>query len=103
MHDGSRIGLVLHPRRDCAGAATQVAAWTSTHDVELVATAEGNGGRHQVACLLPPQTRRALWAELQQGATPDGALERVDVPEEAVDVEAAEAGTTIEADPEAAR
>ena len=72
-------------------------------DPQLVATAEGNGGRHQVACLLPPQTRRALWAELQQGATPDGALERVDVPEEAVDVEAAEAGTTIEADPEAAR
>jgi len=72
-------------------------------DPHLVATAEGNGGRHRVACLLPPQTRRALWAELQHGATPDGALERVDVPEEAVDVEAAEAGTTIEADPEAAR
>jgi peptide/nickel transport system ATP-binding protein len=78
-------------------------------DPQLVATAEGDGGRHQVACLLPPQTRRALWAELQGGATPDGALERVDVPEEAVDVEAAEAGTTVEpdptveADPEAAR
>jgi hypothetical protein len=32
-----RIGLVLHPRRDCAAAVGQVAAWTSTHDVELVA------------------------------------------------------------------
>src|SRR3954469_11888960 len=31
-------------------------------DPHLVATAEGNGGRHRVACLLPPQTRRALWA-----------------------------------------
>jgi NAD+ kinase len=40
VHDGSRIGLVLHPRRDCGGAAAQVAAWTTTHDVELVAGAE---------------------------------------------------------------
>ena len=40
MHDGSRIGLVLHPRRDCSGAAAQVAAWTTSHDVELVAGAE---------------------------------------------------------------
>jgi peptide/nickel transport system ATP-binding protein len=47
------------------------------------------GGRHKVACLLPGQTRRALWAELQQGATPDDAKQRVDVPEEAVDAEAA--------------
>jgi hypothetical protein len=56
-----------------------------------------------VACLLPPQTRRALWAELQHGATPDGAIERVEVPEEAVDVEAAEAGTVVEEDTGAAR
>ena len=40
MHDGSRIGLVLHPRRDCGAAAAQVAAWTTTHDVELVAGVE---------------------------------------------------------------
>jgi len=39
VHDGSRIGLVLHPRRDCGGAAAQVAAWTTTHGVELVAGA----------------------------------------------------------------
>ena len=39
MHDGSRIGLVLHPVRNCGGAVGQVAAWTSTHDVELVAAA----------------------------------------------------------------
>jgi NAD+ kinase len=32
-----RIGLVLHPRRDCSGAVGQVAAWTATHGVELVA------------------------------------------------------------------
>jgi peptide/nickel transport system ATP-binding protein len=70
-------------------------------DPQLVSTAEGS--RHATACLLPPQTRRALWAELQHGATPDAALERVDVPEEAVDVEAAEAGTSTEADTEAAR
>jgi NAD+ kinase len=39
VHDGSRIGLVLHPVRNCGGAVGQVAAWTSTHDVELVAAA----------------------------------------------------------------
>ena len=39
MHDGSRIGLVLHPVRNCAGAVGQVAAWTSSHGVELVAAA----------------------------------------------------------------
>jgi peptide/nickel transport system ATP-binding protein len=47
------------------------------------------GGRHLAACLLPPQTRRALWSELVNGATPDEAKERVTVPEEAVDTEAA--------------
>jgi NAD+ kinase len=35
-----RIGLVLHPRRDCSAAAGQIVAWTSTHPVELVATAD---------------------------------------------------------------
>ena len=59
-------------------------------DPHLVGTAESaDGGRHRVACLLPPQTRRALWSELGQGATPVEAKERVTVPEEAVDTEAA--------------
>ena len=40
MRHGSRIGLVLHPSRNCSRAAGQVAEWTSTHDVELVAAAE---------------------------------------------------------------
>lgn len=35
-----RIGLVLHPRRDCSAAVGQVVAWTSTHGVELLAPAE---------------------------------------------------------------
>jgi NAD+ kinase len=35
-----RIGLVLHPSRDCSTAVAQVAAWTSTHDVELVASTD---------------------------------------------------------------
>ncbi len=34
------MGLVLHPRRDCAGAVGQVAAWTSTHGVQLVAASD---------------------------------------------------------------
>jgi NAD+ kinase len=35
-----RIGLVLHPRRDCSAAVGQVAAWTTTHGVELLASTE---------------------------------------------------------------
>jgi peptide/nickel transport system ATP-binding protein len=38
---------------------------------------------HSVACLLPPETRRALWAELVRGATPEQARERVGIPEAA--------------------
>jgi len=40
VHGGSRIGLVLHPFRNCAGAVDQVTAWTTAHGVELVASAE---------------------------------------------------------------
>jgi peptide/nickel transport system ATP-binding protein len=54
----------------------------------------GGNGRHKVACLLPAQTRRALWSELVSGATPADAKERVDVPEEAVDAEVARAAET---------
>ena len=38
MPSHARIGLVLHPRRDCSPAVGQVVAWTSAHDVELVAS-----------------------------------------------------------------
>jgi NAD+ kinase len=37
MASSPRIGLILHPRRDCSGAIEQIAAWTSTHGIELVA------------------------------------------------------------------
>src|SRR4051794_10486112 len=36
----TRMGLVLHPRRDCSPAVGQGAAWTSTHHVELVASVD---------------------------------------------------------------
>jgi len=36
----TRIGLVLHPRRDCSPAVGQVLAWTSSHGVELVASTD---------------------------------------------------------------
>jgi NAD+ kinase len=36
----ARIGLVLHPGRDCSPAVGQVLAWTSTHGVELVASTD---------------------------------------------------------------
>jgi peptide/nickel transport system ATP-binding protein len=73
-------------------------------DPQLAPAADaGNGGgghRHEVACLLPAQTRRALWAALQEGAPPEAALARVDVPEEVVDKQAvgevlAEPGTQV--------
>ncbi len=35
------------------------------------------GADHDVACLLPQTVRRALWAELGAGATPDEARQRV--------------------------
>src|SRR3954449_4008332 len=37
---------------------------------------------HKVACLLPAETRRSLWAALQAGETPDQVLEEVEIPEE---------------------
>jgi peptide/nickel transport system ATP-binding protein len=59
-------------------------------DPHLAPTDPAPGGRmHQVACLLPPQTRRALWAELQRGAAPEEARTRVTVPDDAVDPEVA--------------
>jgi peptide/nickel transport system ATP-binding protein len=42
----------------------------------------GANGGHLVACLLPHETRRALWAALQQGATPSEARARVGVAED---------------------
>jgi len=38
---------------------------------------------HEVACLLPPETRRRLWAELQRGVKPDAARQGVMREEEA--------------------
>ena len=40
MQRMTRIGLVLHPRRDCSPAVGQVLAWTSSHGVELVASTD---------------------------------------------------------------
>src|SRR5919109_3138921 len=49
-------------------------------DPERAAT---GGAGPRVACLLPPTTRRALWAALRQGATPEEARERVGIPDAA--------------------
>jgi peptide/nickel transport system ATP-binding protein len=35
---------------------------------------------HKVACLLPAETRRSLWAALRAGETPDVAIEEVPIP-----------------------
>jgi peptide/nickel transport system ATP-binding protein len=72
-------------------------------DPQLAPAAEsgdGAGHNHEVACLLPGQTRRALWAALQEGALPEAALARVHVPDKAVDQDAvgevlAPAGTEV--------
>jgi peptide/nickel transport system ATP-binding protein len=37
--------------------------------------------RHKVACLLPSETRRSLWAALRTGETPDQVLQEVPIPE----------------------
>src|SRR3954447_4457489 len=54
------MGLVLHPRRDCSGAVGQVASWTATHGVALLA------GEEDVARLglvgVTPVTRDQLAA-----------------------------------------
>jgi len=59
--------------------------------------ASTNGGgpdsSHRVACLLPAPTRKALWAELQHGASPEDAKDRVTVPDDAVDPEVAAVDT----------
>jgi len=47
------------------------------------------GDHHEVACLLPKETRRALWQQLHSGATPDDAKRRVAIPEQVVDQEVA--------------
>jgi peptide/nickel transport system ATP-binding protein len=47
------------------------------------------GERHRVACLLPKETRRALWQQLHAGASPDEAKARVSIPEQVVDQEVA--------------
>jgi peptide/nickel transport system ATP-binding protein len=57
-------------------------------DPRLAPVTNGGGHRHEVACLLPGQTRRALWAALQEGAVPEVALQRVDVPADAIDDDA---------------
>jgi peptide/nickel transport system ATP-binding protein len=36
---------------------------------------------HKVACLLPSETRRSLWAALRTGETPEAAIEEVPIPE----------------------
>ena len=60
-------------------------------DPQLAPAAEAGTGRdhrHEVACLLPGQTRRALWAALQGGAQPEAALAQVELPQDALDREA---------------
>jgi peptide/nickel transport system ATP-binding protein len=45
---------------------------------------EATGGAdpaHKVACLLPAETRRALWAALRAGETPDEVLQEVELPD----------------------
>jgi peptide/nickel transport system ATP-binding protein len=50
-------------------------------DPELVAVADDPA--HQVRCLLPAETRRALWAQLQTGASPAEAARAVPIEEAA--------------------
>jgi peptide/nickel transport system ATP-binding protein len=47
------------------------------------------GGGHSVACLLPHQTRHALWEKLQRGESPEDARREVGLEDEPVAEEAA--------------
>ena len=54
-------------------------------------TLEPSGGAgHAVACLLPAETRRSLWAALRTGVTPEQVKQEIAIPEEAL---SASAGT----------
>jgi peptide/nickel transport system ATP-binding protein len=55
--------------------------------------AGGGDPKHTGACLLPSETRRALWSALQAGETPDVAREHVDIPEDRLSGAAGEAVT----------
>ncbi|MCW2984011.1 MAG: oligopeptide transporter ATP-binding protein [Conexibacter sp.] len=43
---------------------------------------------HAVACLLPSETRRSLWAALKTGVTPDQAKQTIKIPERALSASA---------------
>ena len=62
-------GCSFHPR------CPYVRERHRTIDPTLEPVATGNN--HAVACLLPTETRRSLWAQLQEGSTPDEALAAV--------------------------
>jgi peptide/nickel transport system ATP-binding protein len=44
-------------------------------------TAGGADPTHKVACLLPSETRRSLWAALRAGESPDAAIQEVPIPD----------------------
>jgi peptide/nickel transport system ATP-binding protein len=56
-------------------------------DPSLEATG-GTDPSHRVACLLPAETRRSLWAALRAGETPDQVVEEIEIPEEAMSASA---------------
>jgi peptide/nickel transport system ATP-binding protein len=47
------------------------------------------GEGHEVACLLPTQTRQKLWTALRTGATPDQVRKEIAIPEETLSASAA--------------
>ena len=89
-------GCAFHPRCPYVRQAhTQI-------DPQLEPAESGAAGHgHEVACLLPTQTRQRLWAELARGATPLEARERVGIAhvglaaEAAGDARAAGSGTEV--------
>jgi peptide/nickel transport system ATP-binding protein len=64
-------GCAFHPRCPYARDKHRMI------DPQLAAT--GRGPEHRVACLLPPDRRRALWGVLGSGGTPDEARAQVPI------------------------
>jgi peptide/nickel transport system ATP-binding protein len=50
----------------------------------MLEPAAGSDPAHKVACLLPAETRRSLWAGLRAGETPEQVIEDVPIPDTAL-------------------
>jgi peptide/nickel transport system ATP-binding protein len=82
-------GCAFHPRCPYVRAAHKKV------DPTLEPVGAGGDPTHKVACLLPVETRRSLWAALRAGDTPDVAKEEVSMPEQVLSASADPAAAPV--------